>query len=1334
MGSGGPSAQSGSSGGSSTGNTPDTGIGDPINIINGNVLLTEDDFFVPAIGMPLTFSRSYNSASGHNGVLGPKWTHCYDWGLTYTNTTYLGSNYVWSVLRTGGGQELWFRQNTNDGSFRSPADNNYALDVLPDGTCEITIPGIAVYHFDTNGILQAVRDLNDNMLTLIYTNDHPAHRLTRVENPAGKALSFLYNTNGLLTRVESSVTNVYVSFSYNDIGELTNAVRPWARDAQETHYSYSIDTNGAGHCLTQRVVATGREVHWEYGTDSEGRRTTRGIRNYVRWNGTNYSDVALSFNTNIHQTTVTYSRNGSNIVYQYDYNPIFQRIVKIRGPNSPEHSGWRGLDIQVDNYGNATSTVVADRSLFEWIKWTAQYDGDHFMTNWALGYKIEPTNRWVAERHPMYHVPIRSVDPEGCEVRMDYTNGAISRIRLMLDESNSYDTAIGYHTNGVVSSVTNANGHAVSYVYDTNGYPAGIIPDEGPAIALEANEIGYIVRIEAPGKDGPRVVSKERDEFGRVKSVTYPDNSSVSYTHDVLGRVVASTDPVGRVVEFEYDDAAEKIAKVTRYLEGGSSTQAVSVAFSYDTLFNTVNITDPADREVEGYLLDDSNRPIRITNVDGQEMSIAYGVGGHVLSVTRFDGTEVRNEYDSGGRLWKTTLPDTTNTFTYYRNNLLKTAENGAGIIENQYNTVNRLIAASGVGPSSTVTYTYYPAGQRATADSVAGAKGYSYDAAERLLFLDSSEGSYAWTYDEHNGLAETMQYPNGLECRYSFDVMNRPTNIVWRDAASNVVRGLTYSYSAAGMITNIVREDESSYDYEYDTLDRLVREQKFDEGAALVLENEYRYDLTGNRTQKVSAVGVVNYEYGPGNRMVGWSLATTGTVQGFVNVYGHANEPIGTDPRWGERTVNELPVEVSDTNFWLFNLALGLGTQEIVAAISDEAGNVGRTTNTVVVKIATNGAYQFDSAGNVTNIAYAGLGTVGLAWDGWYMLKSVATNGATAESYTYDAFGRRARITKGTNTLCLVYDGPHCIAEVDTNGVLVRSYTYGPGIDNVLAMTVHQPDVQTYYYIKDHLGSTLALTDESGAMVESYSYDAWGRVLGVYDAAGVQISESAVGNRILWQGREYTWSTGLYYFRARWYDPITGRWLSKDPIGIAGGLNQYVAFGNNPVNFVDPYGLLWLQIIAPIVGGSLNAIEHYDAFVSGDMSGADYSQSIVFGAGAAFLSSFIPGVSGVLVGGIMAGVNDAYNQSLDPNNSGIDIGQSGQAAVIGTVVGLFTYSGQALFVNVVGMPDQIGQVLGSQGSLFHNYSDWGGVMGFLGGTLLTPGGGSQNANTCGGP
>jgi len=64
------------------------------------------------------------------------------------------------------------------------------------------------------------------------------------------------------------------------------------------------------------------------------------------------------------------------------------------------------------------------------------------------------------------------------------------------------------------------------------------------------------------------------------------------------------------------------------------------------------------------------------------------------------------------------------------------------------------------------------------------------------------------------------------------------------------------------------------------------------------------------------------------------------------------------------------------------------------------------------------------------------------------------------------------------------------------------------------------------------------------------------------------------LGNCYLFQGREYSWATGLYYFRARWYDPVAGRFISKDPIGISGGLNQYVFCANNPVNGIDPDGL----------------------------------------------------------------------------------------------------------------------------------------------------------------
>ena len=154
------------------------------------------------------------------------------------------------------------------------------------------------------------------------------------------------------------------------------------------------------------------------------------------------------------------------------------------------------------------------------------------------------------------------------------------------------------------------------------------------------------------------------------------------------------------------------------------------------------------------------------------------------------------------------------------------------------------------------------------------------------------------------------------------------------------------------------------------------------------------------------------------------------------------------------------------------------------------------------------------------------------------------------------------------------MYDGIHVIAEVDSSGNLQKSYTYGPGIDNRLSYT-DRTTTNTYYYLTDHLGTIHAVVDETGTnIVESYEYDAWGRVRAVYDSSGASLDESAIGNNYLWQGRWYSWKTGLYYFRARWYDPVTGRWLSKDPIGISGGLNQYVFCGNNPVNARDPLGL----------------------------------------------------------------------------------------------------------------------------------------------------------------
>ena len=217
-----------------------------------------------------------------------------------------------------------------------------------------------------------------------------------------------------------------------------------------------------------------------------------------------------------------------------------------------------------------------------------------------------------------------------------------------------------------------------------------------------------------------------------------------------------------------------------------------------------------------------------------------------------------------------------------------------------------------------------------------------------------------------------------------------------------------------------------------------------------------------------------------------------------------------------------------------------------------------------------TGGSYSYDTAGCVTAIDRTGKPDLDLTWNGQYQLTSVSTNGIVAESYTYDPFGRRFSTTSGGTTLRHVYDGIHCVADIDSVGRVVKSYTWGPGIDNLLAVTCHSGTLATTYYaLTDLQGTVHGFADAGGNLVARYAYDAWGNLLD----ADVAVSELA-DNRYLFQGREYSWATGLTNFRLRWYDPATGRWLSKDPIGISGGLNLYAFCGDDPVNYVDPLGL----------------------------------------------------------------------------------------------------------------------------------------------------------------
>ena len=206
------------------------------------------------------------------------------------------------------------------------------------------------------------------------------------------------------------------------------------------------------------------------------------------------------------------------------------------------------------------------------------------------------------------------------------------------------------------------------------------------------------------------------------------------------------------------------------------------------------------------------------------------------------------------------------------------------------------------------------------------------------------------------------------------------------------------------------------------------------------------------------------------------------------------------------------------------------------------------------------------------------------------------------------DPLGRRASTTVGDVTVRHVYDGAHCVADTDATGTLLRSYTWGPGIDNLLAVTCHSgATATTYYALTDIQGTVHGFTDADGNLFETYAYDAWGNVLAVRDGNGLPIpnQQSQIQNRFLFQGREYSHATGLYNFRLRWYDPATGRWLSKDPIGISGGLNLYAFCGNDPVNYVDPWGLR--EDTAYVVVGSGVGAQHVADLVVRELQAAGW-------------------------------------------------------------------------------------------------------------------------------
>jgi RHS repeat-associated protein len=224
-------------------------------------------------------------------------------------------------------------------------------------------------------------------------------------------------------------------------------------------------------------------------------------------------------------------------------------------------------------------------------------------------------------------------------------------------------------------------------------------------------------------------------------------------------------------------------------------------------------------------------------------------------------------------------------------------------------------------------------------------------------------------------------------------------------------------------------------------------------------------------------------------------------------------------------------------------------------------------TTNASNELTATsNASYTYDSNGN-TLTKTVGSNTTSYTWDFENRLTSVTLPGSGGTvSFKYDPLGRRIEKVSPTFTSIFAYDGDNLIETTNSIGTVVARYAQTQSIDEPLA---ELRSSTTSYYEADGLGSITSLTNAAGAVANTYTYDSYGNLTA---------SSASVSNPFSYTGREFDSETGLYFYRARYYDPTVGRFLNEDPTGFRGGINFYGCVDNNPINRTDPDGTGWMD------------------------------------------------------------------------------------------------------------------------------------------------------------
>jgi len=830
---------------------------------------------------------------------------------------------------------------------------------------------------------------------------------------------------------------------------------------------------------------------------------------------------------------------------------------------------------------------------------------------------------------------IRVTLPEGNKVKTDYEDrGLVSKVtrgetsllaserelfydtngNLIEDEDGrNYDTTHTYDLFDRRTKTTNAQSHYSESTLDKNGRATEIArKDSSNNVLLRQerfyDERGRMWKTEDLHKDpsttySDAVTTIERYKTGHVKKVTDARSKDTTPTYDNAWRRTKVIDHAGNETSWTLDKNGNPTAWSIKD-EDGASDVTHSYEATYDALnrrLTTVEIdrvtTSNTLTTTNGY--DSRSNLVWQVNAEGnptkwsfdglsrmvtKKVALAYGTPitnftSYIQTSWVFDKNDRltfhRDDadntttwaYDALDRATSMTYPGTTNVgYTYDANdNVTQTIDAATNDIDDTYDSLNRRTARA-------VT--------RATGFLDTTSETFTYDAADRLLTAEDNDYKVEHTYGvlgmDSNVYEEKQSYATGTAylktVTKKYDAVGNKTSEVYPSSLA-----LTYAYTDVSLLDTITDGTNTIADYTYGGLRR--KQLLYGNGAKSVFSySGYRGEVATIDHQDNSSNTLLRLDYGY-NKLHDRTYERYGTSGSAGDGFEYDKARRLTVAWMGSSTPSS-----PSGNTYVKKIEYNMDDDGNRTSVVTTPYGVSPTT----VSYTDNSLNQYTAVGGVSrshdgngNVSDDGTYTYEFNYKNLIVKATRKSDSAVVGEYKYDALGRRVEKAITGATYRYIYSGAETVSVYTSTGTWKQDYVYGPIIDEVLML--EQADVldadgdsnttelARSWYMKNVLGSVMQVQEHDRTEAVTYRYDPYGEV--TITRGGSSQSSDPLGQYVTYTGRWRDEETGLYHYRARAYDPVKGRFLQRDPLGIVPGPNLYVYALSAPTIFVDPTG-----------------------------------------------------------------------------------------------------------------------------------------------------------------